>query len=85
MFRGHRFVIIFLVACDGILGGGDVCVFVVVAVVLCFVVSFQVKLTLDNLIEAQAGFADIGDSVTRVEHLLKEQKQLEEKGQVCTQ
>lgn len=34
--------------------------------------------------EAQAGFADIGDSVTRVEHLLREQKQLEEKGQVCT-
>lgn len=35
--------------------------------------------------EAQAGFADIGDSVTRVEHLLREQKQLEDKGQVCTQ
>lgn len=33
--------------------------------------------------EALAGFADIGDSVTRVEHLLREQKQLEEKGQVC--
>ncbi|XP_065496037.1 probable guanine nucleotide exchange factor MCF2L2 [Caloenas nicobarica] len=41
----------------------------------------EVKLTLDNLIEAQACFADIGDSVTRVEHLLREQKQLEEKGQ----
>ncbi|NWR63778.1 MCF2L factor, partial [Bucorvus abyssinicus] len=41
----------------------------------------EVKLTLDNLMEAQAHFADIGDSVTRVEHLLKEQKQLEEKGQ----
>ncbi|XP_064929817.1 probable guanine nucleotide exchange factor MCF2L2 isoform X6 [Columba livia] len=41
----------------------------------------EVKLTLDNLIEAQAGFADIGDSVTRVEHLLREQKLLEEKGQ----
>ncbi|XP_074734704.1 putative guanine nucleotide exchange factor MCF2L2 isoform X9 [Strix uralensis] len=41
----------------------------------------EVKLTLDNLMEAQAGFADIGDSVTRVEHLLREQKQLEEKGQ----
>ncbi|NXD79564.1 MCF2L factor, partial [Halcyon senegalensis] len=41
----------------------------------------EVKLALDNLMEAQAGFADIGDSVTRVEHLLKEQKQLEEKGQ----
>ncbi|NXF42654.1 MCF2L factor, partial [Oceanites oceanicus] len=41
----------------------------------------EVKLALDNLMEAQAGFADIGDSVTRVEHLLREQKQLEEKGQ----
>ncbi|NXN98232.1 MCF2L factor, partial [Rhinopomastus cyanomelas] len=41
----------------------------------------EVKLTLDNLMETQSGFADIGDSVTRVEHLLKEQKQLEEKGQ----
>ncbi|NXE73059.1 MCF2L factor, partial [Cochlearius cochlearius] len=41
----------------------------------------EVKLALDNLMEALAGFADIGDSVTRVEHLLREQKQLEEKGQ----
>ncbi|XP_075013395.1 putative guanine nucleotide exchange factor MCF2L2 isoform X1 [Calonectris borealis] len=41
----------------------------------------EVKLALDNLMEAQAGFADVGDSVTRVEHLLREQKQLEEKGQ----
>ncbi|NWI53018.1 MCF2L factor, partial [Calyptomena viridis] len=41
----------------------------------------EVKLILDNLMETQAGFADIGDSVTRVEHLLKEQKHLEEKGQ----
>ncbi|EMP25198.1 Putative guanine nucleotide exchange factor MCF2L2 [Chelonia mydas] len=41
----------------------------------------EVKLELDNLMEAQAGFTDIGDSVTRVEHLLKERKQLEEKGQ----
>uniref|UniRef100_A0A8V5FWP4 Uncharacterized protein n=1 Tax=Melopsittacus undulatus TaxID=13146 RepID=A0A8V5FWP4_MELUD len=41
----------------------------------------EVKLVLDNLMEAQAGFADIGDSVSRVEHLLREQKQLEEKGQ----
>ncbi|NXK48149.1 MCF2L factor, partial [Chauna torquata] len=41
----------------------------------------EVKLTLDNLMEAQAGFSDIGDSVTRVEHLLRDQKQLEEKGQ----
>ncbi|NXG64401.1 MCF2L factor, partial [Hemiprocne comata] len=40
-----------------------------------------VKLALDNLMEAQAGFADIGDSVTRVEHLLREEKQLEERGQ----
>uniref|UniRef100_A0A8C2TVU1 MCF.2 cell line derived transforming sequence-like 2 n=1 Tax=Coturnix japonica TaxID=93934 RepID=A0A8C2TVU1_COTJA len=43
----------------------------------------EVKLTLDNLMEAQAGFSDVGDSVSRVEHLLREQKQLEEKGQVC--
>ncbi|NXC59933.1 MCF2L factor, partial [Aleadryas rufinucha] len=41
----------------------------------------EVKLTLDNLMETQAGFADTGDSVTRVENLLKEQKHLEEKGQ----
>nr|XP_009675579.1 PREDICTED: probable guanine nucleotide exchange factor MCF2L2 isoform X4 [Struthio camelus australis] len=41
----------------------------------------EVKLALDNLMEAQASFSDIGDSVTRVEHFLKEQKQLEEKGQ----
>ncbi|NXV19956.1 MCF2L factor, partial [Cepphus grylle] len=41
----------------------------------------EVKLALDNLMEGQAGFADVGDSVTRVEHLLREQKQLEEKGQ----
>uniref|UniRef100_A0A8B9QG28 MCF.2 cell line derived transforming sequence-like 2 n=1 Tax=Apteryx owenii TaxID=8824 RepID=A0A8B9QG28_APTOW len=41
----------------------------------------EVKLVLDNLMEAQASFADLGDSVTRVEHFLKEQKQLEEKGQ----
>ncbi|XP_015493145.1 probable guanine nucleotide exchange factor MCF2L2 isoform X7 [Parus major] len=41
----------------------------------------EVKLTLDNLMETQAGFVDIGDSVTRVENLLKEQKHLEEKGQ----
>ncbi|NXJ12689.1 MCF2L factor, partial [Odontophorus gujanensis] len=41
----------------------------------------EVKLTLDNLMDAQAGFSDVGDSVTRVEHLLREQKQLEEKGQ----
>ncbi|RLW00748.1 hypothetical protein DV515_00008622 [Chloebia gouldiae] len=41
----------------------------------------EVKLTLDNLMETQTSFADIGDSVTRVENLLKEQKHLEEKGQ----
>ncbi|NXI38551.1 MF2L2 factor, partial [Galbula dea] len=41
----------------------------------------EVKVALDNLMEQQAGFADIGDSVARVEHLLREQKQLEEKGQ----
>uniref|UniRef100_A0A7M4EVS2 MCF.2 cell line derived transforming sequence-like 2 n=1 Tax=Crocodylus porosus TaxID=8502 RepID=A0A7M4EVS2_CROPO len=41
----------------------------------------EVKLALDSLMEAQAGFTDIGDSVARVDHLLKEQKQLEEKGQ----
>ncbi|NWR70194.1 MCF2L factor, partial [Centropus unirufus] len=41
----------------------------------------EIKLALDNLMEAQTGFADIGDSVTRVELLLREQKQLEEKGQ----
>ncbi|NXG80602.1 MCF2L factor, partial [Baryphthengus martii] len=41
----------------------------------------EVKLALDNLMEAQASVADIGDSVTRVEHLLREQKQLEQKGQ----
>ncbi|NXT02339.1 MCF2L factor, partial [Jacana jacana] len=41
----------------------------------------EVKLALDNLMEVQAGFADVGDSVTRVEHLLREQKHLEEKGQ----
>lgn len=32
--------------------------------------------------DTQAAFIDIGDSVSRVEHLLKELKQLEEKGQV---
>ncbi|XP_053160916.1 probable guanine nucleotide exchange factor MCF2L2 isoform X2 [Hemicordylus capensis] len=41
----------------------------------------EVKLALDNLMEVQAGLIDIGDSVSRVEHILKEQKQLEEKGQ----
>ncbi|XP_044290403.1 probable guanine nucleotide exchange factor MCF2L2 [Varanus komodoensis] len=41
----------------------------------------EVKLALDNLMEIQAGFTDIGDSVTRVKHILKERKQLEERGQ----
>uniref|UniRef100_A0A8D0EEQ4 MCF.2 cell line derived transforming sequence-like 2 n=1 Tax=Salvator merianae TaxID=96440 RepID=A0A8D0EEQ4_SALMN len=41
----------------------------------------EVKLALDNLMEMQAGFTDIGDSVSRVEHILKERKQLEERGQ----
>ncbi|XP_041420733.1 guanine nucleotide exchange factor DBS-like isoform X4 [Xenopus laevis] len=41
----------------------------------------ELKLTLDGLMEIQAAFADIGDSVSRVEYLLKELKKLEEKGQ----
>nr|XP_033813478.1 probable guanine nucleotide exchange factor MCF2L2 [Geotrypetes seraphini] len=41
----------------------------------------EVKLALDNLMEIQANFTDMGDSVSRVEQLLKELKQLEEKGQ----
>nr|XP_034988601.1 probable guanine nucleotide exchange factor MCF2L2 isoform X4 [Zootoca vivipara] len=41
----------------------------------------EVKLALDNLMEVQAGFTDIGDSVSRVENILKERKQLEERGQ----
>ncbi|XP_034294781.1 probable guanine nucleotide exchange factor MCF2L2 isoform X1 [Pantherophis guttatus] len=41
----------------------------------------EVKLTLDNLMEVQAVFTDIGDSISRVEHILKEQRQLEERGQ----
>ncbi|CAH2247822.1 guanine nucleotide exchange factor DBS isoform X2 [Pelobates cultripes] len=41
----------------------------------------ELKLALDALMEIQATFTDIGDSVTRVEQLLKELKQLEEKGQ----
>ncbi|XP_028913860.1 probable guanine nucleotide exchange factor MCF2L2 isoform X3 [Ornithorhynchus anatinus] len=41
----------------------------------------EVKLALDNLVEVQAGFTDIGDSVVHVEQLLKERKQLEEQGQ----
>ncbi|XP_007934213.1 probable guanine nucleotide exchange factor MCF2L2 [Orycteropus afer afer] len=41
----------------------------------------EVKLVLDNLLEEQAEFTDIGDSVKRVEQLLKQRKDLEEKGQ----
>ncbi|XP_064135584.1 probable guanine nucleotide exchange factor MCF2L2 isoform X2 [Loxodonta africana] len=41
----------------------------------------EVKLALDYLLEEQAEFTDIGDSVMRVEQLLKEHKKLEEKGQ----
>ncbi|XP_043848161.1 probable guanine nucleotide exchange factor MCF2L2 isoform X3 [Dromiciops gliroides] len=42
----------------------------------------EVKLALDSLMYVQAKFTVIGTSVTRVEQLLKERKQLEEKGQV---
>ncbi|XP_070262826.1 probable guanine nucleotide exchange factor MCF2L2 isoform X2 [Myotis yumanensis] len=41
----------------------------------------EVKLALDNLLAEQAEFTDIGDSVMRVERLLKEHKKLEGKGQ----
>jgi len=41
----------------------------------------EVKLALDNLLAEQAEFTDIGDSVMRVERLLKEHKKLERKGQ----
>ncbi|XP_064418246.1 guanine nucleotide exchange factor DBS [Latimeria chalumnae] len=41
----------------------------------------EIKLSLDSLIEVQAAFTDIGDCVFQVEQLLKELKQLEEKGQ----
>ncbi|KAM4043003.1 putative guanine nucleotide exchange factor MCF2L2 isoform 3-T3 [Anomaloglossus baeobatrachus] len=41
----------------------------------------ELKLTLDALMDAQASFTDIGDSVSRVEQLLKELKLQEEKGQ----
>ncbi|XP_069831214.1 probable guanine nucleotide exchange factor MCF2L2 isoform X6 [Dendropsophus ebraccatus] len=41
----------------------------------------ELKLTLDALMDTQASFTDIGDSVSRVEQLLKELKQQEEKGQ----
>ncbi|XP_011736878.2 probable guanine nucleotide exchange factor MCF2L2 isoform X3 [Macaca nemestrina] len=41
----------------------------------------KAKLTLDNLLEEQAEFTSIGDSVMHVEQLLKEHKKLEEKSQ----
>ncbi|XP_065396328.1 probable guanine nucleotide exchange factor MCF2L2 isoform X3 [Macaca fascicularis] len=41
----------------------------------------KAKLTLDNLLEEQAEFTGIGDSVMHVEQLLKEHKKLEEKSQ----
>ncbi|XP_058518123.1 probable guanine nucleotide exchange factor MCF2L2 isoform X2 [Ochotona princeps] len=41
----------------------------------------KVKLALDHLLEEQAEFTCIGDSVMHVEQLLKEHKKLEEKGQ----
>ncbi|RXM28260.1 Guanine nucleotide exchange factor DBS [Acipenser ruthenus] len=41
----------------------------------------EVKLALDSLVETLAAFTDIGDSVSRVEQLLKELKVLEEKAQ----
>ncbi|XP_008570452.1 PREDICTED: probable guanine nucleotide exchange factor MCF2L2 isoform X3 [Galeopterus variegatus] len=41
----------------------------------------KVKLALDDLLEEQAEFTGLGDSVMHVEQLLKEHKMLEEKGQ----
>ncbi|XP_053774101.1 probable guanine nucleotide exchange factor MCF2L2 isoform X2 [Desmodus rotundus] len=41
----------------------------------------EVRLALDNLLAEQAEFADIGDSVMRVEQLLKEHEKLRAKGQ----
>nr|XP_039334767.1 probable guanine nucleotide exchange factor MCF2L2 isoform X3 [Saimiri boliviensis boliviensis] len=42
----------------------------------------KAKLALDNLLEEQAEFTGIGDSVMHVEQLLKEHRKLEEKSQV---
>ncbi|XP_077924643.1 putative guanine nucleotide exchange factor MCF2L2 isoform X3 [Halichoerus grypus] len=42
---------------------------------------YEVKLALNNLLAEQAEFTDIGDSVIRVEQLLKEHKNLEGKGE----
>uniref|UniRef100_A0A5F8GKU7 MCF.2 cell line derived transforming sequence-like 2 n=1 Tax=Monodelphis domestica TaxID=13616 RepID=A0A5F8GKU7_MONDO len=44
----------------------------------------EVKLTLDSLMGIQAKLTVIGDNVARVEQLLRERKQLEERGQVGT-
>ncbi|XP_037695614.1 probable guanine nucleotide exchange factor MCF2L2 isoform X2 [Choloepus didactylus] len=41
----------------------------------------EVKLALENLLEEQVEFTDIGDSVMHMEQLLKKHKTLEEKGQ----
>ncbi|XP_064440759.1 probable guanine nucleotide exchange factor MCF2L2 isoform X3 [Mirounga angustirostris] len=43
---------------------------------------YEVKLALNNLLAEQVEFTDIGDSVIRVEQLLKEHKNLEGKGEV---
>nr|XP_023416039.1 probable guanine nucleotide exchange factor MCF2L2 [Cavia porcellus] len=43
----------------------------------------KVKLALDHLLEEQAEFTAIGDSLTHVEQLLKEHRSLEDRGQVC--
>ncbi|XP_023556416.1 probable guanine nucleotide exchange factor MCF2L2 [Octodon degus] len=45
----------------------------------------KVKLTLDHLLEEQAELTAIGDSVVHVEQLLKEHRQLEDKGQAKAQ
>ncbi|XP_059247436.1 probable guanine nucleotide exchange factor MCF2L2 isoform X2 [Mustela nigripes] len=46
---------------------------------------YEVKLALDSLLAEQVEFTDIGDSVICVEQLLKEHKNLEEKGQARAQ
>ncbi|XP_053567830.1 LOW QUALITY PROTEIN: probable guanine nucleotide exchange factor MCF2L2 [Bombina bombina] len=43
----------------------------------------ELKLALDALMETQAAFKDVGDSIFRVEQLLKDLKKLEEKAQGC--
>ncbi|XP_073929758.1 probable guanine nucleotide exchange factor MCF2L2 isoform X5 [Castor canadensis] len=45
----------------------------------------KVRLALENLLEEQAEFTGIGESVIHVEQLIKEHKKLEEKGQVKAQ